>query len=132
MIVVRIELWPGGDRTRSRDLGTAYIVNDGSGGRTLGSYDVMLSMWGKPTVPWRVGRVAGFQRLKGSPWDLLRRAIVAASGSRPGSNPTLQTKMTRVARRAQTGQATFMEEGRDDDLTDASEDPDAAWSEPEQ
>ena len=32
MIVVKIELWPGGDETRARSMGHAEIANDGSGG----------------------------------------------------------------------------------------------------
>jgi hypothetical protein len=103
MLVIKIELWPLGDQTRKRDLGTMFIVNNGNGNKTLGSYEIMLSKWGSPDVPWRVGVVAGFDRLKGSPWDLMRRAIIAATGQR-NQDHGLRQRMVRVARRALRGQ----------------------------
>jgi hypothetical protein len=113
VLVVRIELWPGGNEQQKRDLGTAFIVNDMAGTRQLGRYNVMLSKWGRPDTPWRVGRVDGFDRLRGSPWDLLRKAITAATGSR-NADHALRTKMVRTARHALRGQAALiMEEDGD-------------------
>ena len=41
-LVVRIELWPGGDEARKSVKGTLVISNDGTGSVTMGNYDVTL------------------------------------------------------------------------------------------
>ncbi len=48
MIIVTIELAPQGDMVHRRHLGTAYIVNDGTGDLQLGNYTIQLSKWGRP------------------------------------------------------------------------------------
>jgi hypothetical protein len=108
MLVIRIELWSGGRQDKKKDLGMLFIVNTGSGTKSLGNYEVMLSKWGHPDVPWRVGSVAGFDRLRGSPWDLMRRAIIAATGQR-NQDHGLRQRMVRVARRALYGQSSMFE-----------------------
>lgn len=78
MLVVTIELWPRGDESRKRHLGTARIVNDGTGTADSGNYRVELSKWGRPKSVWRQGTVRGFPRRRRGPWDLLYRALGAA------------------------------------------------------
>ncbi len=68
MVIVTVELVSA--RTGAREhLGTAYIVNDGTGTGELGHYDVILSKRGKPSSPWREGRVEDFPRQRLGPWD---------------------------------------------------------------
>lgn len=82
MVVVRVELWPGGDRSKARLLGEARIANDG-GQRTdsRGDYTVELSKFNGTGV-WKRGRVTGFPRLRLGGWDLLFRALRATVGAR--------------------------------------------------
>jgi hypothetical protein len=102
MIVVKVELWPKGDETQKRSLGTAFIINDGTGTLSHGNYIVMLARMKDATVPWRIGRVMNWARA-GSPWDLLSRAINAATRNRVDDH-TLRQMMVRSARRAMSGQ----------------------------
>lgn len=82
MIVVIVELWPGGDPARKRHLGTAKIANDGRGTLFDGDYNVTLLKNGRPNQVWRKGRVEGFPRRRLGAWDLLYRALSATVGSR--------------------------------------------------
>jgi len=107
MLVIKIELWPGGVAARARNMGTMFICNVG-GTKQSGNYEVMLAKWGKPTVPWRVGVVRGFPRLSGSPWDLMKRAIVAASDHR-NIDQALKARMVSVARRAVQNQPSMFD-----------------------
>ena len=87
MIVIRIELWPKGDKGMARLLGEGHIANVG-GDLDYGNYRVSLlrspeyakaSNVGKP---WRRGEVSHFPRRRLGPWDLLLRALVATVGAR--------------------------------------------------
>ena len=91
MIVVRVELWPLGNKERSRHLGTAVIANDGTGTRDRGNYHVLLGKFGEQdperllrvkSAAWRRGRVEGFPRIVQGPWDLLGRALAGTLGAR--------------------------------------------------
>lgn len=113
MLVVKVELWPLGNEGNKKNLGTMYIVNSGNGTKSLGHYEIMLSKWGRPEEPYRVGTVTGFDRLKGSPWDLLRRAINAATAHQNGDHG-LRKRMVSIARRAVRGQTTMFQEETDD------------------
>ena len=84
MVVVRVELWPGGLELGKKSLGTMYLANDGTGTAGEGSYDVKIMKFdGKGT--WREGRVEGFDRQRRGPWDLIQRALDATLGLRNGS-----------------------------------------------
>ena len=82
MIVVTVELWPGGDAERKKTLGTAHIINDGTGTVQRGNYDVRLFTWHTPPKVWKRGRVVGFDRLGRGPFDLLYLALRGIVGSR--------------------------------------------------
>lgn len=112
MIVVRFELWPGGDEGRKRSLGTAILVNDGTGTATHGNYKVMLGKMRDGTQPWRIGRVFRWWR-KGSPWDLLVKAIAAARD--PSEDHALRREMVGIARRALNGQPDLFASPEDDE-----------------
>ena len=81
MIVVRIEVWPHGDKTKALHRGTMVISNVG-GSATRGSYTFrVLKHIGKRGV-WKSGRVLNFPRSRLGPWDLLFRALQKAVGER--------------------------------------------------
>lgn len=84
MIVVRVELWPGGDRSKAESLGEAVIINDGSGTQTQGNYHFALSKRGQTITDqaWRDGQVQGFPRKRLGGWDLLCRVLNEAVGER--------------------------------------------------
>ena len=78
MLVVKIELWPGGDESQARTLTTGRIYNDGHspGHPRRGNYEVALNGQGRNRGGlWRTGRVENFPRLSSGPWELLRRAL---------------------------------------------------------
>lgn len=84
MVVVRIELWPHGDHSKSTTLGVITITNDGTGTKEFGNYDVCVShVAGAPehlkkrNPCYKTGKVTGFMR-KLSPYHLLIRALKAA------------------------------------------------------
>ena len=69
MLVVKIELWPGGHESRKKTLGTGYIVNTGKGTLTRGEYKFILK--DKADKLWRHGEVKNFARKRWLAWDLL-------------------------------------------------------------
>lgn len=83
MLRITIDILPKGDPKRARHMGTGTIALTGaSEDGTLGSYDVMLSKWGKPKRAWKKGKVDNFPRIKQGPWDLLLWALAATIGDR--------------------------------------------------
>lgn len=83
MIVIRVEMWPGGDRARAYPLGSAHIINDGTGTRTRGNYIVKL--FGKQDRPLEpAGAVARFPRAAMHVWDLIYCCLRATRGRRNG------------------------------------------------
>lgn len=87
MIVVKVELWPGGDEEHAIDLGRAQIVNDLQGslasGLRGGDYHIRIekgAMYSRrPGEVWKKGRVEGFPRQskRVGPWELLFLALKA-------------------------------------------------------
>ncbi len=75
MIVITMELWPKGDKSRAQHLGTAQIINDASGSLARGNYTVTLSRRGKPNSVWKTGEVKKFPRKRFLAWDLLGMAL---------------------------------------------------------
>ena len=86
MVVVKIELWPGGDKSKARLLGVATIANQGTGDATHGNYKVDLThsgvYFGKPGT-WRTGYVLGHRRDL-SPYHLVMKALMNALGIKQG------------------------------------------------
>jgi hypothetical protein len=90
MIIVRVELWPGGDANRARLLGLGKIENVGNGSDARGNYAAALvgatSAGVTPAVaarpPFRSVRVEGFPRQQLCAWDLLFRVLREAIGDR--------------------------------------------------
>lgn len=48
MIVVKIELWPGGDEVQARELERVCIYNDGTGTLEFGNYVGFIPLQGEP------------------------------------------------------------------------------------
>jgi hypothetical protein len=88
VIVVRIEMWPHGDRLRARELGRMYLANDGTGSAERGNYDVAVCRKGTNSVPrpispngpdaTRAGRVESYPRQAYNVWRLIARALRSA------------------------------------------------------
>ena len=74
MLVVRIELWPKGDRRQAKVLHTAQIANNGKGSLTVGNYTATFSARGGKTR-WRTSRVSNFPRKAKGAWYLLYEAL---------------------------------------------------------
>ena len=86
MIVIKIEMWPKGDETAKRDLGSAVITNDLTGTALRGNYHVRLLRKGadhskRLGTVWKRGRVIGFKRKRG-PFDLLLQALQNTIGEK--------------------------------------------------
>ncbi len=83
MLVVKVELWSGGDRSRKKLLGTGIIANDGTGNSRVGNYDAAYGPGGAPKAGQCHGaRVVGFKRNGGKMrfWSLVMATLVAAFG----------------------------------------------------
>ena len=78
MVVIKLELWPGGDQSRARPLGLLTITNDGTGREGVGNYRVEAShagkYFGRRKEPYKQGKVKGFPRTW-SPYKLLAWAL---------------------------------------------------------
>lgn len=84
MLVVKIELWPRGDESKSVELHRGFITNDGTGDSSNGNYKVKLNEKGNKdrlSKGWKTGYVKGFKRKKLLAWDLLLMALVPALGA---------------------------------------------------
>jgi hypothetical protein len=80
MLVVKIELWPGGYEDKKRLLAMGTITNTGSGSLTKGDYFVDLR--DAAGRPWKHGSVTDFPRKRLLAWDLLCRALKNVVGER--------------------------------------------------
>lgn len=90
MLVLKLELWPGGDASRSREIGRTYINNVG-GTDKRGDYDVrvMRKDYDPQTISMRdvfangkgitrKGHVSNYPRLSYNVWRLIVRALLSA------------------------------------------------------
>ncbi len=75
-MVVRIEIWPGGDEATKRTIGTMQLGNV-SELRAVSSYQG--HMLNEKGVATRGFLVHGHERAKG-PWELVRRALAVVLG----------------------------------------------------
>ncbi|HEX9391511.1 MAG TPA: hypothetical protein VF928_09390 [Usitatibacteraceae bacterium] len=82
MIRVTIQMLPGGDESKARNLGTIEIANDGTGTISRGNYMARFMKFGRPKSIWKTGLVRDFPRQSRGPYDLLLRALVAVVGPR--------------------------------------------------
>ena len=82
MIVLKLELWPGGDRSRSKLLGLVTIVNDGSGTVTSGNYLVTIFKRNSVETVWKRFKLYNYPRKSANQWELVRRALQIALGGK--------------------------------------------------
>jgi hypothetical protein len=86
MLYLRIELWPKGQRDKSRLLHEAVIANDGTGNANRGNYKAHLSRkggFGKGSnLPkmdcsniWKSFEVKSFHRKVKNSWHLLKNIL---------------------------------------------------------
>jgi len=78
MLVVKIELWPGGDERRARELGRLHITNDGgSSSDRRGNYVAHLMRRGTQKTVQRTAEVLDYPRLSYPVWKLVRKVLEA-------------------------------------------------------
>jgi len=83
MLKVNIELWPYGDESKKKLIGTAIIGNDGSGTPSTGNYRAAISKrYPHISQIWKRARYMGFPRKKRNAWDLLYLILKEAVGDR--------------------------------------------------
>lgn len=91
MIVIKVEMWPGGDESKAEEFSRAYIdnrvVTTLRTGGTHGDYHAkfMGGIWGRPDCArriWKTSTVSGFNRTTRGVWDLIYLALKAAVGTR--------------------------------------------------
>jgi hypothetical protein len=80
VLVIRVELWPGGDERRKRELALMTIANDGTGDIKTGNY--VGSVFRKGALaedctkrPLRSAEVKGYKRLNLHVWNLVARML---------------------------------------------------------
>lgn len=94
MLIIKVEMWPKGDKLKARLMEQAFIYNDGAGtDAEFGDYTVQLLksprfMKGAglperpsqvtPSALFKVGRVLGFNRAF-SVWELVALALRACN-----------------------------------------------------
>jgi len=77
MLVVKVELWPGGCEERSREIGRMLIDNTTyERDARRGDYRIRLMRKGARTVQ-RSAKVLNYPRLSYPVWKLVRRALRA-------------------------------------------------------
>ena len=87
MIVVKLEMWPGGNPAKAREIGRTYINNVG-GTEKRGDYDVRVCRKGHVDHHVKVfregkgivrrGHVSNYPRLSYNVWRLIIRALRSA------------------------------------------------------
>ena len=81
MLVVKIEMWPGGDEDRRREIGRMYIANKGFDVHPdhprRGDYVVRLMRRGAKNTVQRTAEVLDYPRESYSVWVLVKRALDA-------------------------------------------------------
>jgi len=88
MIVVKLELWPGGDRSRATEIGRTYVWREHLHSPGKADYEVRVCRRGHYEVAsrafldskgfTRTGRVENWPRLSYNVWRLICRCLKAA------------------------------------------------------
>lgn len=83
MLVIKIELWPGGDEDLAQELHRGYIWNDATGTLDKGNYQAQFLEKGKKLKGksiWKKGEIKNFPRKRLLAWDLLALTLIKALG----------------------------------------------------
>lgn len=78
MLKVKVELYPHGYVEGKQTLAELLIINDGTGTREKGNYNVIIHEKGTKKI-LKKGKVKGYKRLEKPVWDLVAKAIKAIS-----------------------------------------------------
>ena len=84
-IVVKLELWPGGDQELARTIGALLIVNDGSGTYNRGNYDYKL-IGKQAALKGSPGRIENYPKQRKHAWELVRRILCQWNDAQKGTN----------------------------------------------
>ncbi len=79
MLVVQVQLWPRGNYADAKQLGLMSIVNDGTGSKEVGNYNVLL----KEDEKLYAGRVENWPRLNLPVGELVAAALQSVNRSKP-------------------------------------------------
>ena len=82
MIVVKIELWPGGDPGRCREIGRMTLTNLGTGTEYRGNYIARVMRRGTEETVQREAAIEGHARKAAPIWHLVQKALDGAFGRR--------------------------------------------------
>jgi len=78
MLVVKVELWPGGDERRCQELGRMTITNQGgTASAKRGNYTIRLMRRGTSATVQQVAEVLDYPQLSNPVWVLVKRALEA-------------------------------------------------------
>ena len=79
MLVVKIEMWPGGRESKAFEIGRMLIHNTSWTGKQArrGDYAIRLMRKGSPKAVSRTADVLDYPRLSYPVWKLVRRALEA-------------------------------------------------------
>jgi len=72
MLKITIELVPHGDKDKAKVIGTGYIINDGTGNKSLGNYRAVFR---RTRGMVKNSTIKEFTRKQRSAWDLLMLAL---------------------------------------------------------
>ena len=84
-IVVKLELWPGGDKERARTMGILIIANDGTGTASRGNYDYQLLGKQAQDLKGSPGQIKDYPKLRKHAWELVRRILCQWNDAQKGN-----------------------------------------------
>jgi hypothetical protein len=83
MLVIQVQMWPGGDKSKAYSMGTLTVALDPS---TLATDITRGYTWRitrfKDKGTWKSGRIDGHNPKTRGPWDLIFRILRSAVGVR--------------------------------------------------
>lgn len=79
MIVIKIEMWPKGEKSKAYPLGVMAIANEG-GSLSVGNYSFIAT--DRAGRPWKEGKLEGFPRKRLGAYDLIFRCLRVMIGAR--------------------------------------------------
>lgn len=83
MIVIKVELWPGGNEARAQEIARGRIANDGTGTLASGNYRAAFTSEVSADRYLRKADIQNFPRRRKNVWELIRRALEAANERMP-------------------------------------------------
>jgi hypothetical protein len=82
MLVIQIQMWPKGDKTKAYSMGTLTVaLKPGTKSDGLRAYTWAISKFADKGV-WKKGHIEGHNPKIRGPWDLVYRILRQAVGDR--------------------------------------------------